>query len=47
MKTETLTLPNASIQKVQNECYITIDNKKLQIKPSKFMLNAKINLQVK
>jgi hypothetical protein len=47
MKTVTLTLPNALIQKVQNECYITINNKKLQIKPSKFMLNCKIDLQVK
>ena len=47
MKTETLKLPNASIDKIQNECYITINNVKLQIKPSKFMLNAKINLDIK
>lgn len=47
MKTETLKLPNASIEKIQNECYITINNKQLQIKPSKFMLNCKINLDIK
>lgn len=47
MKTETLKLPNASIDKVQGECYITINNIKLQIKKSKFMLNAKINLDIK
>jgi len=39
MKTETLKLPNASIDKVQGECYVYKDNKQLQIKKSKFMLN--------
>ena len=40
MKTETLKLHIVSIDKVQDNCYITINNKQLQIKKSKFMLNV-------
>ena len=36
---ETLKLSNASIVKIQNDCYVTVNGVKLQIKPSKFMLN--------